>query len=548
MFLCTVFTAIAALGQGPTGSAAVDDPQSHGTIGDSLLSLDEAIQLANGTLAIASLSAAEQARISGAGSVTQILVDAAATPTITVQAPLTAITGPANAIDILVVTGIPSAGALPILAGGSQPTILSLQTRLLTLSGFRFENGDVAIDAAMPAPASPVTEMARVGNCEFEGQATVAVQMRGVGTDKTRLMVHDSSMRNMPVGFRIDDQTINGQIMSENERISMDGVTLGCEAFNGGFGLTTMWQFWRSKFVNGETLARTTRSATADKLIMLRIVHSDATCTGDVIDMMGTTAGTSMVHHHHGEWVAGPGKRVLWTHPRTAQFDVHGSEMDFDGDIEIGAGTTSPRIWHQNNYYKNCSITLDIDGALPNLLWNRYENCTINVPSLARSPVSIRDSQFDNTSVASQSFLAPINLQGCHRTGGTLTGFASETAMAPTPFLGTTTVTPEDPQVGTYLQLGADLPPGISMIWDFAQSFPRPTTSSEPVRFYGDPASVVILPALVINQSTLLVAIPNNPALVGLEFYVQGISVPWLSMPYAPVYHLPRGGLVRLRL
>jgi hypothetical protein len=170
------------------------------------------------------------------------------------------------------------------------------------------------------------------------------------------------------------------------------------------------------------------------------------------------------------------------------------------------------------------------------------------VPSLARSPVTIRDSHLSNTSVDSQSFLAPIDLEGCHRIGGTLTGFASEAAIAPSPFLGTTTVTPEAPQVGSYLQLRADLPPGISLIWDFATSFERPTTSTEPVRFYGDPASVVVLPVIVINQSTLLISIPNNPALVGLEFYVQGISVPWQPMPHAPAFHLPRGGLVQLRL
>lgn len=548
MLLCTVFAAFVVIGQGPTATAHVNDPQSHGTLGDNLLSLDEAIQVANGTLPIANLSLPELSRITGTGTVTAIVVDAATTPTITVQAPLSAITGPAGAVDPVVLAGLAAAGALPILAGGAQPTILSIHTYLTVVSGFRFENGAVAIDAIMPAAPVPISAKARVGNCEFEGQSTAGVQVRALGTDRTNLMVHDSTMQNMPIGFLLDDQAVNGIMISENERITMDGVTLGCSVLEGGNGLMTMWHFWRSTFVNGETLARTTRTPTSNKLLMLRIVHSDATCTGDVVDMMGTTAGTSMVHHHHGEWAAGPGQRVLWTHPRTAQFDVHGSEMEFDGDIEIGAGSTSPRIWHQNNYYKNCTITLDIDGALPNLLWNRYENCTINVPSLARSPVTIRNSHLSNTSVDSQSFLAPIDLEGCLRIGGTLTGFASEAAIAPSPFLGTTTVTPEQPQVGSYLQLSADLPPGISMIWDFATSFERPTTSTEPVRFYGDPASVVVLPVIVINQSTLLISIPNNPALVGLEFYVQGISVPWQVMPHAPAYHLPRGGLVQLRL
>ena len=550
MLLCTFVAALLASSQGPTGSANVNDPQSHGSVGDSKLSLDEAIQLANGSLSIGSLSPAEQARVSGSGTVTEILVDCAITPIITIQAPLTNLTGPLPATGMVTVTGISAGGNMPVLDGGTQATILLMGSRALVVNGFRFENGGVAIDAKMPAPANPVTGMAMVAHCEFEAQSSAAVQLRGTGTDKTRLMVRDCSMSNMPLGYRLDDQTSNGQLMSENERITMDGVTLGCDAFEGGFGQVTMWALWRSSFVNGETLAKSRRSPTATQLIMFRIVHSDATCYGDVIDMEGTTAGTSMIHHHHGDWVAGAGKKCLWTHPRSAQFDVHGSEMVFDGDLIIAGGTTSPRFWHQNNQYTNCSITFDIDGALPNLLWNNYDNCSITVPPLARSPVVIRDSHMSNTNIDSQSFLAPISVSGCYRVGGALNGFVSESTPAPSLFLGTTEVTPQDPQVGTSLTLSADLPSGIILFWDIATSYSRPVTSQEPVRFYGDPATAVILPAVAIYQSTLTIPIPNAAGLIGLEFYAQGIAVPlpWIAMPHAPTYHLPRGGRLNLRL
>lgn len=545
MILSAFVAVLIGCGPIPVAAAAVNDSQSHGTVGDSLLSLDEAIQLANGTLTLASLSAAEQAQVTGTGAITQITVDAAVTPVITMQAPLTNITGATGQVTVM---GLAAAGAAPVLAGGSQPTILSLGTRFAMVHGFRFEGGGVAIDAKMPAPATPVMEMAMVAHCEFDGQANAGIQLRGVGTDKTRLMVRDSSMTNMPLGFHLDDQTSNGQLMNLNERIVMDGVTLGCRVFEGGFGQATMWQFWRSSFVNGETLAKTTRSPTATQLVMLRIVHSDATCTGDVVDMEGTSAGTSMVHHHHGDWVAGAGKRVLWTHPRTAQFDVHGSEMVFEGDILMAGGTTSPRFWHQNNQYKNCTITFDIDGALPNLVWNRYENCSIEVAASARSPVVIRDSQLDGTDVDSQSFLAPVSLNNCYRVGGAVNGFASETNPAPSLFLGSTEVTPREPSVGTSVQLSADLPNGILMFWDLATSISRPVTSAEPVRIYGDISTVIFLPGIATFQSTTTIPIPNNVGLVGLEFYAQGISLPYLPMPHAPAFHLPRGGRLYLRL
>lgn len=547
MLLATFVAAALACPQGPTSTATIDDAQSHGTVGDSLLSLDEAIQLANGTLAVSSLSASEQARLQGTGAVTDIVIDAAITPIVSLQAPLTTLTGLVAATTPIQVSGFSAASALPVLIGGSQPTILSLGTRLAIVSRLRFEDGGVAIDAIMPAPANPVTEMAMATDCEFEGQTVAAVRLRGTGTDKTRLMIRNSSMQNMPVGFRLEDQTNNGQLMSENERITMDGVSIGCSVFEDGNGAASAWQLWRSTFVNGQTLAKTTRSPTATQLLQLRIVYSDATCTGDVIDMEGTAAGVSLIHHHHSDWVAGAGRKVLWTHPRTAQFDVHGSEMEFDGDILLAGGLTSPRFWHQNNHYKNGTITFDIDGALPNLVWNRYENCSIAVPSQARSPVIIRASQMVGTDIDSQSFLAPVNLQNCYRSGGTKTGFGSESNATTTPFLGTSEVTPRDPQVGTSVNLNADLPFGIGMIWDIALSFPRPVTSAEPIRFYGDPATVIVLPAIVIFQSTLTLPIPNSIGLIGQEFYAQGISLPLVSLPYAPDYHLPRGGLIYLR-
>ena len=85
MILSTCIVALLASGQGPGFTAIVDDPQSHGTVGDSLLSLDEAIQLANGTLLLANLSTAEQARVATTSASTEIIVDAANTPVITMQ-------------------------------------------------------------------------------------------------------------------------------------------------------------------------------------------------------------------------------------------------------------------------------------------------------------------------------------------------------------------------------------------------------------------------------------------------------------------------------
>ena len=106
---------LSALFQGPGAVATVDDAQSHGTVGDAALSLDEAIRLANGTLATSSLSAQEQARVTGAGPVTTIRVDAALTPTISVQSPLSDVLGQGMAVGRVCIEGVPAQGALPVL-------------------------------------------------------------------------------------------------------------------------------------------------------------------------------------------------------------------------------------------------------------------------------------------------------------------------------------------------------------------------------------------------------------------------------------------------
>ncbi|MFY9344614.1 MAG: hypothetical protein WAT39_19130 [Planctomycetota bacterium] len=538
--------------QGPGFVAAVTDPISHGTVGDALLSLDEAIRVANGTLAISQLSAAEQACFAGTGPLVEtILIDAAVTPTITLQAPLTDLTGPTGVHQHIAIMGMAMPGnPKPVIQGGAHLRVFTLRYYGAMLHGLRIVGGQVGVDARMPQPAAPAAHMAEIMECEFSSQTVAAIRVHGTGTDESMVMVEDSAFTNMPVGILLDDQTAGGMVMVEAERTQFDAVVLGCRVVEHGAGGANMSMFnlYRSSFVNGTTLAEQRRQPTAAQQFMFRIVHTQATCSGDVLDIEGNGPGLTMVHHHHSDFVAGPGQKAFSVWPRTATFDIHGSEMRFVGDIAIATNLQTPRLWQQNNRYENGTITLDVDGALPNLLWNQFDNCTIVVPPTARSPVVLRSSELDDTPVNASSFLAPVTLQGCWRAGSSaLSGFASELQAAGGPFLGRTTVTPPDPQVGATVAFTADLPFGIGLVWDVVDSYARPYTAQEPFRLYGDPATLIALPGMVVFQSQIVVPIPNVPGLVGLEFYVQGISLPLLPAAWAPPFHLPRGGLVRLR-
>lgn len=540
----------AALLQGPGGlTLNVNDPQSHGVVGDGALSLDEAIRIANGTLATSALSTAEQGQVAGAGTiVATIRVDPAVVPTITLQSPLTDFVGNGMAGPRVAINGMAMGSSLrAVIQGGAHAHVFALRSHTVDLMGLKIVGGQIGVDAAMPMMTGPMM-MAMVMRCELENQTAAGIKLHATGSQHSMLMTMHTALRNMPVGFLVDDQSAGGRVMGECEFVTMDGVTLGCEVTENGSGNLSMFMLFRSNFTNGQTLARKRRGATSTQQFMFRFVHIVADCSADVVDIEGVANGLTMIHHHHSDWIAGVGQRAFWVHPRTAQFDVHGSEMRFVGDVEVAGNPFTMRVWQQNNDYENGTVSYDVDGALPNLLWNRYTNCTLTAPPTALSPVVVRQSEFYGTQVNGQSIFAPISLDGCYRSGGSIGGNSSESNPAPSVFLGDTTIAPPDPQLGTAVDLTCDLPFGIGCVWVFSFSYPRPTTTVEPVRHYGDPATAIVLPGMVLFQSTTSVPLPNIPELAEVELYITGITLPLLGQSWVPDYHLPRGELVRPRL
>jgi hypothetical protein len=537
-----------------TLTANVNDVRSHGSVGDQFLSLDEAIQLSNGTLFPSQLSLAERGQLVGTGTMPdEIVIDAAITPTITLERPLSDVLGlpPSHASHGLHVEGVATAaGAMPVLAGGSQQRILTLRTHAVHVAGLRFTGGQIAVDSRN-ATGSMLSheDMAMVEECEFDGQTVAGVKASGAGTDSSMTMVMHCRFVNQAVGLLVLDQTTTGMLMLENEHCEFDGTALGCDILvNGTTGNMSMWMCFRSTFRNGAQFVRVRRGPGSSQPFMLRITHTDVVCSGDVADIQGTSAGLTMVHHHHSNFIAGAGGKAMHAWPRTAQFDLHGSEMVFDGDVSLAAGLFTQRLWQQNSEFRNGTLTLDNDGANPNLLWNRFQGYAIVVPASARTQLLLSSCELVQTNVSTQSLFAPITLNGCYRNGGTNTGQVNVNNPAPARFLATTTVTPADPQLGTTVALQASVPPGFGMLWDFTVSEPRPVTTREPVRFYGDPTTMVALPGMVVFQSRTDIPVPLQPALVGFELYVTGVTLPLLGQPWAPAYQLPRGGLIRPRV
>jgi len=525
--------------------AHVNDTRSHGVVGDGLLSLDEAIRLANGTLMPMQLSAAERARIQGMGSMVDgIRVDAMTTPVITLEAELTALTG--MGMGMVVVEGMPDPmGMRPVLAGGTFPKVLALRGHDMEVMGFEFRVGQVGLDANMMMGTMAMAPMVR--DCLFDGQTVACIKAHSMGSEMTHLMVEETSFRNAPRGILIEDNANGGMVEVDGEWNEWDGVQVAVDIVENGRSNMSMAMFWRCTMRNGAQFFRVRRGATSNSQLMLRMVHCDFVTSGDTVDVQGVNGGLTIVHHHHSRFTAGAGRKALWCHPRTGEFDVHGSEMEFRGDVSIAANLFTQRIWMQNNVHMGGTFTLDTGGSLPNLLWNRFEGTQVVVPPTATTQVRLRSCEFWNAAVNGQALAAPVTMEGCYSNGTSMAGQVTVQNAAAAPFLGRTTVTPSNPQVGSVLTLACDMPFGVGLVWDFAIAMPRPVTTREPVRIYGDVATAVVLPGYSVFQSTTNVPIPANPNLIGLEFHVQGVQVPIVAGSAAPAYYLPTGGLVRLR-
>lgn len=525
--------------------AHVNDPNSHGVVGDGLLSLDEAIRLANGTLMPMQLSAAEQARLQGMGSMVDgIRIDAMVTPLITLQAELAPLSG--MGMGMVMVEGMADPmGMRPVLAGGAFPKILAVRGHDMEVMGLEFRGGQVGIDANMMMGTMAMAPMVR--DCVFDGQTVACIKAHSMGTEMTHLMVEETRFRNAPRGILIEDNANGGMVEVDGEWNDWDGVQVAVDIAENGRGNMSMAMFWRCTMRNGAQFFRVRRGPLSNSQLMLRMVHCDFVTTGDTVDVQGISGGLTIVHHHHSKFTAGAGRKALWCYPRSGEFDVHGSEMEFRGDVSVAANLFTQRIWMQNNVHFGGTFTMDTGGSLPNLLWNRFEGTTVVVPATATTQVRLRSCEFWNAGVNGQALAAPVTLDGCYASGSTMTGQVSAQNAATVPFLGRTTVTPANPQVGTTLSLGTDLPFGVGLVWDFAIAMPRPVTTREPVRIYGDLATVMVLPGFSVFQSTTNVPIPANPNLIGLEFYVQGVQVPIVANSPAPAYYLPTGSLVRLR-
>ncbi len=539
-------TASPQAGSVTSQTAHVDDARSHGAVGDAFLSLDEAIQLCNGTLTLAQLSASEAAKVTGIGAIIDTIeLDPLRTPMITLEGSLAAITGQTGSFVRVhgVVVGAGHTATRVVVDGGPFGNVFSLRTHRCEVAGLHITSGQVAFDVETTQGGIIEAFMARIEDCDMHGQTTAAVVLSASGNARSSVLLHHCEFHNLQRAIFIDDHGAGGFAMLHAMHCHFDQVITGCEAaVSSSGGAMSMAMFDRSEFKQGQDFLRVQRASTGNQQFMVRLLHCDISASGDAVDVQGNALGMTMVHHHHSTLAAGFGQKALAVGPKSALFDVHGSEVEFVGDVLVRSNIFTQRVWQQNNVYRNGVVTFDCDGSLPNVAQNHYVNCQLLVPSTARSALRLRSCELLNSSVAAQSLLAPVSMQDCWRSGATTSGFVSEAQPAVGRFLSQASVSPTHVDLGATFDLGSDAPQGVFLFWVMALAVEQPNTTEEPFRFYGEPLGAETI-WLTFGQANVTMTMPNDPAFLAYEFYFAAAT--WSQLPYGPEVTLPRGGRIQ---
>lgn len=512
--------------------AFVNDTLSHGTLGDSLLSLNEAILLHNGQLTFAQLSPAEQAQLSlipGTGATTDVTwidIDGSNTPVITIQQDL------APVLDTpfgLLIKGFSD----PPVLDFSGPGILNgmvAPANSLTLQDLVFSGGPFGLDVTQ-TDASGQVGCALIG-VRFAGQAQFGVRVTTTTPNGTgRLVLENCRFENMPSAIVFDETPAGRTTIFEAHQVDIVGTSYGIDAALGSGG-STRYTFDRVTVEAQQRGIRIGRSPTANRQTYLE------------------------------------GAFVRVRSPQCATFDCHASGLTWAvlelWDLKAPAGGTALRLGAPGAAWFGALDELTLEGATtfgagaggqPITLHNlRLKNGAVTLATSATQSLTLSDSRFDNCAVTVGAGTVAMN--GCCFVGGSLQAAAGALAQLsgchaptvganvqvalplPAPQLGSMSIVPEDVTVGGSVQLNVDLPPGLIAVFALGFTDPTPTLLAPPYHFYFDTASYVMVPGAYLLQQGFTWSVPNGLTFVGIDLVAHaavlplaGMQAPWLQLP-----------------
>lgn len=487
--------------------AEVNDPLSHGVVGDGLLSINEAIQLHNRTLLPSQLSLAELMQLGGAGSdIAWVNIDASSVPTITVERDFDVVQDWPHGFLLQGYNGdaeIDFTG--PGIQHGFRATSNFASWRNLVIRG-----GPRGIELQQTDASFGGTVLDHV---TFDGQ-TVAGFV-GAGTSANgygRVLFTRCTFANLPTAATWDESPSGRTSVFVAMDTQVTGVTNGFDLLLGAGGFAAL-QFERVAIdANVGTLA-VRRAAGGDRTVSASFLHVrtrganglvvDAHANGaTAIDARALDLGASGIALAFGT----PGAGVTGT--------VEDSRLA--GSVQLHAAANAP-LDGNNLFVSGGVTTLSSTGGAFGLRRSRFVGT--NVATTGAVGIGIEDGSVEGGS-AQGSTTAPLLLTRCYTTGA-IGPHTTSIAPAAALVLSQLAVTPFVATAGGTLQIVSEMPPGFFGLFVLGFTAPTPLLLAPELHVYLDLSTAVTLPGIAFGQQVANVAIPNDPAFWDTDWVAQ---------------------------
>jgi hypothetical protein len=522
--------------------AFITDTLSHGTVGDNLLSLNEAIRLHNGTLTLAQMSPAEQIQMSllpGTGSTTDLTwieIDAEFVPTITIQQDLDSIVNTPFGLFIRGSGGTPVLDFTgPGLTRGLHSTSSNLILQNLHLMGGQ-SGLEVFQNDATGQPGCTLEGVVFENQTQF-GLRVTGTLPNGVG----RLILEACDFVNVPNAIALDETSAGRTTIFEAHDVRIAGGNRGIDLAVGTGG-NARFTFDRVIIESAAVGIDLVAPASNGRPLLIEGNHTRVRApicarldgASDAVtwmqcrmwNLLATSGGTALELGALGNLVYG---------------DLN--EFRCVGDVAIATGGTSQSLSVRNMRVKDAAVTLSTTATQPLVIAeSRFTNCVTE--TVGTGAVAIQGSCFDGGSLGLASAAGLLQATNCFiATAGV--GVSASQAL-PQAQLGSMEVLPDDAQIGASIQFTADLPAGLVCAFAIGGVADILPVLPAPFYLYCDPAGFVFLPGVYTGQQGTAWAVPNLPFYIGYDLVVQSLVLPLPGLQ-APQLQLPPGWRFVLR-
>ena len=527
-------------------TALVNDPNSHGAVGDGLLSLDEAIRVMNLQLSYSSLSAAEQGQLRGFPTTVldRIEVDYNITPVITIEPgkQLTHVEGDQiSHVD----TDFYGLNGKPTILGGNTPVIWEINTNHFHLHDFIMVGGQIGCTFDSSLHYHPGVRASFV-DCVFMNQSQVALQINIPASPPGEVLPVDidgTVFRNAATGVEINDLGFGANLDHLATGAIIQNCQTGLRINISGFGSQCGMTWDRCQIIGAEVGVEVNRPTSASVFAMT-FLHCDIFATKDAFAIQGSSIGATNLNIHHSNLRGGPGSgnHAFRSYPSTGRLDLAATENQFDGAVSIQIGNVGAKLLAHNNRFENGPFTVESTGPSPDFARNQHEYSPVTVASGSSKPVNFLACEFINSPLDDQTSGGQTTLTNCVLDQSGITGAVTNASPAPQRWMASASVSPSDPSIGSYVDLSVSLQPGTSAGWMLGVSDALPNLTLQPYRFY----FTLLIPPVGLPAPNLRFQIPNVSSLQGAELYAQPVVYPVLGQAYIPL-SLPRGGRITIR-